>query len=87
MASAGAAPRDGPKEATLDARPANGAESAVRQHHRALEQLEAVERALHAHLAVPGTPLKLGLNTALGRLPFVGAFACHSLAAVAGSAL
>lgn len=47
------------------------------QHGRALRQLEAVERALHAHIALPrGVPLRLSLDTALGRVPFAG-FAAH----------
>ena len=73
-------------EVTLDAQQATGSAGGgaaaaqqgapQQQHHRALEQLEAVERALHAHLSVPGTPFRLGVDTALGRVAFAGAAAC-----------
>lgn len=49
-----------------------GVAPAAAPHHRALEQLEQVERALHAHLSVPGIPFKLGVDTVLGRVPFAG---------------
>jgi len=42
-------------------------------HHGTLEQLDAMDRALHAHVSVPGLPLRLGINTVLlGRVPYAG---------------
>ena len=44
-------------------------------HGAALRQLEAIEHALAAHVRLPGTRLRVGLDTALGRVPFAGLFA------------
>ncbi|KAI8465549.1 MAG: hypothetical protein J3K34DRAFT_487476 [Monoraphidium minutum] len=59
----------------------SGAGAPAQRHHAALEQLEAVERALHTHLSIPGIPLRLGVDTALGRVPFAGVFAYAAVGA------
>lgn len=58
-----------------------GASGMGRQHERSLERLESVAKLMDGIFIVPGTNIRIGLDSAIGLLPGVGDLATSCVAA------